>query len=200
MRYFATPSSPQILDMMSVGLLDMIATPRQRNLLPDDVEWCADNGCFGPNYMGNAAWIRWLASYPPEAVRRCQFAVAPDVVGDAVATAERSRPWLGAIRALDYPVAYVAQDGLENLTLPWNDFDVLFIGGTTAWKLGRHAQEITASARERGKPVHMGRVNSYRRLAYAASIGCTSADGTYLRFAPDVNLPKVLSWLARVNA
>ena len=30
----------------------------------------------------------------------------------------------------------------------------------------------------RGKWVHMGRVNSTRRIRYAASIGCDSVDGT----------------------
>lgn len=39
-------------------------------------------------------------------------------------------------------------------------------------------------------PVHMG-----RRLLYAASIGVASADGTYLAFALDKNLPRLLTWL-----
>ncbi len=33
---------------------------------------------------------------------------------------------------------------------------------------------------------------------YAAAIGCDSADGTYLTFGPDVNLPRLLSW-TRLN-
>jgi hypothetical protein len=37
-------------------------------------------------------------------------------------------------------------------------------------------------ARRRGVWTHMGRVNSERRLRYAALIGCQSADGTYLAF------------------
>jgi hypothetical protein len=46
----------------------------------------------------------------------------------------------------------------------------------------------------------MGRVNSYKRLKYAHDIGCQSADGTYVAFGPDVNLPKCLEWVRRVNA
>jgi hypothetical protein len=46
-----------------------------------------------------------------------------------------------------------------------------------------------------GKGTHMGRVNSNRRLQYAATIGCDSADGTYLAFGPDQNLPRLLWWL-----
>jgi hypothetical protein len=41
----------------------------------------------------------------------------------------------------------------------------------------------------------MGRVNSLRRLRYAADIGCDSVDGTYLAFGPDQNLPTLLTWI-----
>jgi hypothetical protein len=191
---------------MSTGLLDMIATPKQGNKLPADVTWCADNGCFSKGYPGDDAWFAWLESFTPEERARCLFAVAPDVVGDAVATETRSRPWLAKIRALGYPVAYVAQDGLEDLEMPgddggdwWDDFDVLFIGGSTEWKLGRHAINLAAEAKRRGKWVHMGRVNSERRLRYADAIGCDSADGTYIAFGPDLNLPTVLGWLRATN-
>jgi hypothetical protein len=47
--------------------------------------------------------------------------------------------------------------------------------------------------------VHCGRVNSWKRLAYAESIGCTSADGTYLTFGPEINLPKLLGWHDRLT-
>ena len=56
-----------------------------------------------------------------------------------------------------------------------------------------------AEAKARLKWVHMGRVNSLRRLRYASAIGCDSADGTYLRFGPDVNLPTLQGWLRDVN-
>jgi hypothetical protein len=41
----------------------------------------------------------------------------------------------------------------------------------------------------------MGRVNSLKRFRAARSMGCDSVDGTYLTFGPDINLPKLLSWL-----
>ncbi len=78
---------------------------------------------------------------------------------------------------------------------PWDDFDALFVGGSTEWKLSGSARELVREARARGKSTHMGRVNSLRRLRYAESIGCDSADGTYLIFGPDVNLPRLLGWL-----
>ena len=183
---------------MSLGLLDCIETPKQGNRPVEGATWCADNGCFGKGYPGDDKWFAWLEANAHRA-DSCLFAVAPDVVGEAQATLDRSAPWFAPIRALGYPVAFVAQDGLESLTAPWDEFDVLFIGGSTEWKLGAEARALTVEAKRRGKHVHMGRVNSLARLRYADAIGCDSADGTYVAFGPDTNLPHVLGWLRDVN-
>jgi hypothetical protein len=122
------------------------------------------------------------------------------VVGDAAATLARSVPFLPKIRELGYPAALVAQDGLEDLEVPWDEFDVLFIGGSTDWKLGPAVRELVAEAKRRGKHVHMGRVNSAKRFRYAESIGCDTVDGTYLTFGPSVNLPRLMKWFDTENA
>jgi hypothetical protein len=147
--------------------------------------WAADNGRYAsPKDYTDARFLAWLATMPAET---CLFATAPDVVGDAVATLQMSWPMYRPIRDLGYKVALVAQDGLERLPefIPWQDFDVLFIGGTTEWKLGEAAGQIVRMAKARGKWVHMGRVNSLKRMRYAESIGCDSADGTVLKHDPN---------------
>lgn len=169
------------------------ATPLQGNRVPESTAWGADNGCFGKNYVGDTAWLAWLTKMADHAAR-CLWATAPDVVADAQATLARSSPHLPTIRALGYPAALVAQDGLEDLTVPWDMFDVLFIGGSTDWKLSQLAGGLVGEAKRRGKWVHMGRVNSRRRWTYAESIGCDSVDGTFLAFGPDVNLPRLVGW------
>jgi len=108
--------------------------------------------------------------------------------------------------------------------VPWDDLDVLFLGGgirclpcgydgpgikrskndpprcptcqkhRTEWKLLRCAADLAHEATRRGKRVHMGRVSSLRRIEHARDIGCSTADGTFIAFAPDLNLPKVLRW------
>jgi len=191
--YFANPCSPRVVAAMRDGRLGFIATPAQGNTRPDGATWCADNGCFSKGYPGDAEWLAWLQKHAADAPT-CAFAVAPDVVGNAAETLSRSLPWLPQIRSLGYPAALVAQDGLEVLPVPWDAFDVLFIGGTTEWKLGRHARALICKAKLHGKRVHMGRVNSARRYRYAEYIGCDSADGTFLTFGPDTNLPKLLAW------
>lgn len=196
-KFYANPSNGKVIDAMRAGLIGMIDTPAQGNALPLDVDWCADNGCFGTGYPGDDGYLAWLARRV-DRVGRCGFATAPDVVGDAAATLARSAPMLPRIRALGYPAALVAQNGLEDLDVPWDTFDVLFIGGDTAWKLGGAAARLVREAKARGKGTHMGRVNSEVRLRYADRIGCDSADGTFLVFGPDKNLPRLLGWLRRL--
>lgn len=182
---------------MAAGLLGCIVTPAQGNRILEGVTLAVDNGCFGAGYPGDREWWAWLQKLPAD---RVKFAVAPDVVADARATLERSAPWLPRIRAAGFPAAFVAQDGLEEVVVPWDEFDALFVGGSTPWKLGAAARDLIAEAKARGKWVHMGRVNSLTRLRRAAFSGCDSADGTYIAFGPDRNLPRMLGFIRNVNA
>lgn len=162
--------------------------------------WGADNGCFAQGERFDAGnWLEWLA-----ARRRfretCLFAVAPDVIGDAEATAERSTPYLATIRQLGFPAAYVAQNGQERFDPPWAEFDCLFVGGTDFWKFSEAAYTVAAEAKDRGKWVHQGRVNSLRRLIACHVSRFDSADGTFVAFGPDRNLPQVYDWLDSLRA
>jgi hypothetical protein len=183
---------------MRAGRIGMIATPASGNRVEAGVDWIADNACFTGRYPGDDAYVGWLAA---RAVHRgrCALATAPDVVADAAATWVRSRPVLARIRALGYPAALVAQDGLEHLDIDWTAFDALFLGGSTLWKLGPAAADLAAQARSLGLRVHVGRVNSLRRLRYAAAIGADSVDGTHLAYGPRRKLPELLAWLEHVN-
>jgi hypothetical protein len=207
MMFFANPSTAPVRQAMTDGQIGAILTPKQGNRLPPGVRFIIDNGCGpgkngepGTGYPGDRAYLELLSRMSARARRRCLFATAPDVLGDPAATIERSARFVYRVRAwFGLPVALVAQDGLEHLDVPWSWFDVLFLGGSTVWKLGPGARRLVAEAKARGKHVHMGRVNSLRRLRYAHWIGCDSADGTYLAFGPDENLPRLLGWLRDVN-
>lgn len=146
--------------------------------------WAADNGCFAARWDEDT-WLEWLDRLPRD---RCLFAVAPDVYPDAAATLERSLTYSDLVRRMGYPVALVAQDGAEHLDIPWDEFDALFIGGKVArrgereWKTGSGAEALCRQARLLGKWVHMGRVNSLRRIQHARAMGCNSADGTFVKY------------------
>lgn len=194
MLYLANPcGNEEITAAMAEGVIGLIDTPRQGNRRPPGVLWCADNGCFSERWEP-AEWWRFLEANAADAAT-CLFATAPDVVGDAVATEERAKPWLARIRDLGYPVAYVAQNGMEFSSWDlWDEIDCLFIGGTTAWKLGPEACNLAAVASSMGKWIHVGRVNSERRFRYAQAIRADSCDGTYLTYGPSKNLTNVLAW------
>jgi hypothetical protein len=123
-----------------------------------------------------AAFTKSLVKYA--GLPGCLFVVAPDVVGDARATAIQFEQWQDAIRRQGYPVALAAQDGLENMTIDWNSFDALFIGGTNEFKFSPFVAELIYEARLRRKWTHMGRVNSPGRWRYCAQLGFDSCDGT----------------------
>jgi len=175
-----------------------LITPDRGDKLPrTEVKVAADTGCF-TNLAGysDERYMRLLVDMP---VGRTIFATAPDVLGDHLATARLAIPVLRLIRARGLPAAFIAQDGWEERSTPWDEFDVLFVGGSTGFKF-RAGREAVRVAKWRGKRTHMGRVNSLRRLRAAASIGCDSVDGTFLRFAPDVNIPRLLAWLTQLDS
>ena len=170
-----------------------IVTPEQGNIVEPGIRTLIDNGCFTqPEAFTVERYRKLTAEYP-----RSVLASVPDVVGDWAATLDR---WQSFPKdGWPVPLAIVLQDGATVDTVPWGEIGAVFVGGTTEWKLGPEVRSIVAEANARSVWAHMGRVNSQRRLRYADWIGCDSADGTYLVFGPDVNLPKVLRWLDDVN-
>lgn len=161
-------------------------------------QWAADNGRFAaPERWNDGDWLEWAAGLRKYR-DNCLFMVAPDVVGDAEATLALSLPYLPTIRQLGFKAAYVSQDGATD-DLPWDQFDCLFVGGTDAWKLSEASYELAAEAKARGKWTHMGRVNSLRRMRAAAVSGFDSCDGTFLKYGPDVNWPRLCAMLDTLN-
>jgi hypothetical protein len=198
--YVGTPSGPEVRAAMSAGLIACMTTPAQGNRIPDGALYACDNGKFGKGWPGADRWFEWLCTtvdrYGPE---RCLWAVAPDVPFDAAGTLAESLPWLARIRELGIPAAFAAQDGCDELGVPWDAFDVLFLAGSTEWKTGPVAEQLAREAKARGKTVHMGRVNSLARLRTAEWFGCDSADGTYLAFGPAKNLARLTDWLDELH-
>jgi hypothetical protein len=117
------------------------------------------------------------------------------VVGDWDATWRVAEPVLPILRQKGWLAALVAQDGLTLDQVPWGAFDVLFIGGSDRFKLAESTYEMVEEASLRNAWIHCGRANSYRRIKAMAHAGVNSADGTFLKYGPDTNLPRLLRWL-----
>lgn len=170
------------------GLLQPRAGNRPEEYTAWGMRFALDNDCY--QALDRRRYLAML--------RRCRglgplWVTAPDVVGDAYQTLLRFRIWRPVLRYYGYPVAYVAQDGCT--LAPWAELDCLFIGGTTAFKLGPVAAALAQEAKRRGKWVHMGRVNSRKRMTYAGSIGCDSVDGTGVSRYSATHLPWVVEYM-----
>ena len=199
MRYYATASGPAVREAMRAGRLGMIATPAAGNRVESGVAWIADNSAYTGRYPATTGTSP--GSTPvPSTVDSARSRPHPTCL------AMRRRPGPGPGRSC--PAS--APSATPPRSSPKTDWNTSTSTGTsstdcfwarsTAWKLGPAAAQLAAHARALDLHVHVGRVNSLRRLCYAAGIGAHSADGTYLAYGPRRNLPKLLGWLDQVNA
>jgi hypothetical protein len=174
--------------------LGVLSSPRRfyRNPFASGYRWAADNDAFLAWSEKRFLWmLEQIAEMPG-----CLFVASPDVVGDSIETLERFLVYAPRIRETGQPVALVAQDGIEDTEIPWDELAAIFIGGTSEFKMGPVAASVCREAKERGKWVHMGRVNSQQRIRYAKSIGCDSVDGGSFSTFRETKLLWGLDWAA----
>lgn len=173
-----TTGHPDIAERYAHANLGRLVQPRHYSSIRATAEagipWAADNDCY--QSLDEDAFLRMLDAIT--GLPGCLFVATPDVVAKADETLERFYAWDITIRTRGLPVALVLQDGMTTKSVPWRDVDAVFVGGTTAYKLGADAAGIVAEAKRRRLWAHMGRVNTAQRIRYAASIGCDSCDGT----------------------
>lgn len=198
-----------------IGLLVTPLVPHYCEIASEYPVVGVDNGVFSAVKRFSPTRFIELLDRTKRWREKVRFVAAPDVlrrlpggrvVGDAAATLEQFSYWARLIHKRDLPVALVGQNGLELMLpqIPWGEFEVLFLGGCTDWKLGRinspEWKGMLQQFHDRGIPVHMGRVNSYERLEIAGyDFGVSSVDGTCLRFHPGKNLPELEAWLTVYN-
>lgn len=142
-----------------------------------------------PYALDNGAWSYFQKGRPFDerrfavALRKlgagADWTVPPDIVAGGHRSLELSMRWLRLVLDESPRALLAVQDGME----PGDVRHLLgprvgiFIGGSTPWKL-RTLAGWAALGLDAGCWVHLARVNSARRLAHAAAVGTTSADGT----------------------
>lgn len=137
------------------------------------VTFAIDNGAFS-KFDANAFSGLLKRNEPHK--DKCLFVTIPDVVGSCRRTLEVWRR-RGSF-CQHWPLALVAQDGAEDLDMPWDDFDCLFIGGKDPWKDSQSSLDLVRTAKILGKHVHVGRVNTHRRFDLFSSLGANTCDGS----------------------
>lgn len=161
------------------AFLEYQAGKRAQNLLDLDLfERCIDR------MGGKADWI-----------------LLPDIVGEGEASLALSIEWAPRVRARkglqNVPLYLAVQDGMEAGELHNRVLEFLlsgavqgiFVGGSTEWKLstilfwGKIARRFSLK-------LHVGRVNTTKRISLCAAAGAHSFDGTSATMF-SVNLPKL---------
>jgi len=138
--------------------------------------YALDNGAWGAHLAGSA----WDCGAWRDHLRRAAlsgqaplWAVVPDMVGDRAATLEMWRAHSPEAARYGWPLAFAAQDGMEPDDVP-DDAAVVFLGGSTAWKL----DNLAAWGRAFPGRLHVARVNTRTRLSLCYRAGAMSCDGT----------------------
>jgi len=153
-----------------------LLTPLTRYRLRDPSRpWAIDNGGF--KRLDIDALFALLAREDHHK-ENCLFVAAPDIVGSAQRTLELFERWRP--RLAGWRVALVCQDGQECLSIPWDEIDAVFIGGSTIWKCSPAVEQIIRTAQLFEKWVHAGRINDPQRFLHFEKLGANSCDGTGL--------------------
>jgi len=142
--------------------------PDNLNVIP----YILDNGAFtifeGPKFA-RMAQIGFADDL-------CMFVIMPDIYGDHEETLARFTYWYRKLDLDEYPreahadkLGFVAQDGCTVDTMPeslWDLIGCIFIGGTDSYKESPEVYDLIQEAKIRNKWVHVGRVNTPRKIVY----------------------------------
>jgi len=156
-----------------------------------------------PYALDNGAWWAWRYGHPFDvaafmrALDRlgagADWIVVPDILAGGKRSLDFSLSWLDVLRAYGRPLLLPVQDGLEpGDVLPHLRAELgIFVGGSTTWKLDTLSAWGETARRARCY-LHVGRVNTVRRVRLCAAAGADSFDGSSVaRYA--VNIPRLTS-------
>lgn len=138
-----------------------------------------DNGAWSAFQRGIPwspdKWVPLIERLGRDAI----WAVAPDIVMGGSASLDRSLSWLPWMAERCSRVLIAVQDGMTDQELaPYlSDRVGIFVGGSTEWK--ESSLPMWGALKRRvGCWLHVGRVNTARRIRLCAMSGADSFDGT----------------------
>ena len=176
--YSSTTVEEKYFDVF--GIIENVNFNRRTNYLKKGIRWCLDSGTFSRQF-NESIWKNYVESCM-EFKDTCGFVVIPDVVYNYKETLSMFFKHHSFPKDLGFKCAFVTQDGQPENEIPFELFDVLFIGGSNEHKLGNGVRNMIELAKSNKKKVHVGRVNSVKRINMFSD--CDSWDGTTLSFEP----------------
>jgi hypothetical protein len=152
------------------GQVGLLISPDGYRVPPFYMPFALDNGCF--KRFDEEKYFNMLDKIKTHKLQPI-FVTIPDSFLDPQKTLELYRKFAPRIKKYNFPLAYVIQDGCTPEEVP-NDIFCCFIGGSVNWKISCVKKFLGL----RGW-LHIGRVNTYRRLMWAKQYA-DSVDGTSL--------------------
>lgn len=148
-------------------------------LRSEGFEYALDNGAWSAFQQGRPFDERLFARGLRIMGAGADWAVLPDIVAGGHESLSLSLRWLRRVLDECQRAMLAVQDGMSaadvrDLVGPRVG---IFVGGSTPWKLAT-IPAWCALGRERDAWVHVGRVNSARRIHACAAAGVTSFDGS----------------------
>ena len=134
------------------------------------VPYGLDNGAFT-----RFDAVKWRKLVAEARVQKPLFVCLPDVVGSARRTLELFDVF--RTETAGVPRALVLQDGIGDFAIPWLHLDAVFIGGSDKFKTSEEAFSAARAAKILGKWVHVGRVNTSKRVEQWMGVA-DSCDGS----------------------
>lgn len=148
-------------------------------LRDEGMRFSLDNGAWSYFQQGRSFDERAFMVAVEKMGERADWIVLPDIVGGGLRSLDYSLAWLERLRGLPTPVLLAVQNGceIEDVRSLLSPAVGIFIGGDTTWK-EKTAVEWGKVARKRNCLLHVGRVNSARRIGICAAAGASSFDGS----------------------
>lgn len=158
----------------------LLRTPFTTGSTNHGFQYCLDNGAWRAHQKGIAfnevAFVEMLDTW----AKGADFIVVPDIVAGGLGSLEFSLGWIPRLARFACDLLLIpVQDGMtaRDVSSHLGPTRGIFVGGSTEFK------ESTTPmwgelAVQRGCWLHVGRVNSARRIAICAEAGADSIDGT----------------------
>jgi len=157
----------------------LLRTPFTTGSSNHGFRYAIDNGAWRAYQQGldfdAVAFQECLSEHASDA----EFIVVPDIVCGGLASLEFSREWMSRLKRFGRRLLVPVQDGMKvgDLSDMVSNSVGIFVGGSTEFKEGT-ASMWGRLCRSKGAYLHVGRVNTCRRIAICAEASADSFDGT----------------------
>lgn len=141
--------------------------------------YALDNGAWTAHQQGSEWEPEPFLSLVATLGAAADFVIAPDIVAGGLASLRRSEEWLPRLEGVGRRRLVPVQDGMDaaDVRSLLGSRVGVFVGGSTEWKLATMGA-WGRLAREAGAYLHVGRVNTRRRIRMCLRSGADSFDGT----------------------